>query len=71
MDEKQFFEKLNEFCAKNKFDFLWKFHAGSDICVAIIGKNCIKPFDEWLASNTQSHTPPFLDKTEVISYIKL
>ena len=71
MNEEQFIKALNQFCADNKFEVRYKFHVGRNLAVVIFGKECIKPFDEWLSDNSTEHTTPITCEDGIMSYVTL
>ena len=62
---------LDEFCAENKFEVRYKFHVGRSLAVVIFGKECIKPFDEWLNTISVEHTTPTSCDDGIMSYVTL
>lgn len=72
MNEKEFIEALEKFCAKNNFTYNGRVKFNNHvILVYIFGENCIEPFDNWLKENTEHHTSPTLFDKNIGSYVTL
>ena len=72
MNEHEFIEALKKFCAKHKFQYKGRINfMNGQLLVYIFGIDCIEPFDNWLSSNTKTHSTPCAFDDAIGSYIEL